>query len=401
MDDAGLFFPLSSSGYVFKLSEAKKKEDRDKLDCRVFDQGSMKLNGGTITHKPTSTTIQTEDTLGSKDLLVLHWYMDLAGLVYEKSWSTGNLPRYKKQKRNDGKNVHTVPVDANQADLPTPASCKLVHDRVLEVTNDIRTRLVGKEDRQSRLPKGGAGGLVFFLCRSRSNLPSGPYRKFCNLVIHHFDPDDDSVDQISSQLSSLTVNDSKANQLVSKTKKSLVTDNQPPNTHKHHSNDQNSTNKKQNHVPEPKTQKLQPKQQSKTHETPGSTKDNPIQLDQPTTSNKKPISTNPHPKPLKDHSSQSTSQPIKSQQAPDPQKSGNKQNDDRVVYVRPTAAINSKEELKAYFESKGQQVERVFWKPGQFAFVTFNSVQTTQHVLNHPKQFPALIKISTYRPNKQ
>ena len=199
MDDAGLFFSLSESQYVIKLSTSHKKYQPSSCESRVFLLRDFERNGGTL--KNQSITIQTIDTLGSRDLLTLMWYMIKSGIYDLKEWNPSVFPPYAINKRNKGRNFRVVA--KGTVDLSTIDLCFLAHNRVLEVVGDITRALNPDAKIPGRLPKGGAAGLVFFLCKSRATLASGSYRKWCNYVIHHFDPDIDDIDDKNDQINEL------------------------------------------------------------------------------------------------------------------------------------------------------------------------------------------------------
>ena len=151
MEAAGLFFPLSSSKFVYKLSEPKRKEDRQNVSCKVFETKTFERNGGTMKQVESGIVMQTSDTLGSEDLLLIQWYMDHAGIYKLKNWTLGELYSYKKIKRKFGQFL-LEPVASNEDDIQTPELCEISHSRLLSVVNDIFLLLDENAKQSTRLP---------------------------------------------------------------------------------------------------------------------------------------------------------------------------------------------------------------------------------------------------------
>lgn len=195
----GLFFPLAESKYFVKLARTGSGEQNEA--SRVFLNSNVNKNGNSLNVMCDGKKLNwdTYDTLGSKDLLWLQWYMVEAGIddnILPQSYKNKLKQEYKRLKTKDS--WKCILEEGRITDLQTSSDCWIAYVRVLEIINVIWEKLYGKI--LKRLPPGGPGGLILLLCRSRNLLEQGCYRKWSNYVIHHFDPNnEENIDKGESK----------------------------------------------------------------------------------------------------------------------------------------------------------------------------------------------------------
>lgn len=360
MDSVGLFYPLSASKFVVKLSNSKGIESD-----RVFPISTLEKNGGTL--KGSNKTITTNDVLGSKDLLVLIQYMEQAGIFSHKNWDLKKEFDLEKTKKNTKIELH------ESEDFISEEHCILAHDKLLIVCNDITQQLDSKSKELKRLPNPGPAGLIFFLCKSRSILPSGCYRKFCNYNIHHFDPID------SKNEAKLKTNTVKKETTVSKNEitKSTKQDGNPPTT-----NDDISANKK---VKPPTLTKVV---------------DNKSNINQHSSSNSNPVTSKAVNSSTLSNQQKIHTRNVATKSTPTHLDDFEPRNSEKKFDVHVRIKNNvSKEDIMNEFTNRGCKIIHFDYRI-HFGFILFDNEDTANLVLLNSKKYSTLLlKISPYQPN--